>query len=259
MKDSKTFATIADIVIDSFKIFCGFKEEFENFKKEKKCNFKRIDKLEKDLYNLKNTTHFICREDISQKKEITEIDLYDLMISSIFHELLHLKEYIYILDKYEPSYLLLEKRFDDKKLDEFKKRFLEHSREIVGEARLGLPLKMQGINELVDDSLILLQQIIKINSFDSQLIRTLYVCREIIDRVYPNGGLEYLYNRIYKGGLVEGYFSVAESFIKSGFRQEAREIFQKILDLSSKLKEGEDNYKIKLDYVERARLELTNL
>ncbi|MFH1825427.1 MAG: hypothetical protein ABH873_09450 [Candidatus Firestonebacteria bacterium] len=258
-KEPKTFIAVTDIVLNSLKIFYVFNGEFENFKKEKKCDFGKIDKLEKDLYDLKNVTHSICRENIEEKKEIKEMDLYDLIMSSIFHEMLHLKEYIYILNKYEPSYLLLEKQFDGKRFDEFKKTFLKHSREIVGGAMLGLPLKMQGVSELVNDASSLLLQIIKINSFDTHLIRTLYVCRDIVDKVYPSGGLEYLYANIYGGGWIEGYFLVAESFTKSGFSQEAREIFQKIVKLSSKLNKGEDNYKTKLDYLERARLELKYL
>ena len=96
------------------------------------------------------------------------------------------------MDRYEPSYMLLEKRFEDKKLDDFKKDFLKHSREIVGEAKLGLPLKMQGVKELVDDAIPHLEQIIKKNSFDNQLIRTLYVSADLINNVYHEKGIEHL-------------------------------------------------------------------
>ena len=188
----KISAIHADMVIYSFKIFSIFREEFDNFKREKKCNFARMDKLEQDLYNLKNATHTMFRKNISENREVEEADLFDLIISSIFHEMLHLKEYIYILDRYEPSYMLLEKRFEDKKLDDFKKDFLKHSREIVGEAKLGLPLKMQGVKELVDDAIPHLEQIIKKNSFDNQLIRTLYVSADLINNVYHEKGIEHL-------------------------------------------------------------------
>lgn len=255
----RRFVAIADIVLGSYKIFGSFKKEFENFKKEKKSDFERINRLELDVYNLKNDTHYLFRDSIKNKKEATEADLYDLIVGSIFHEMLHLKEYIYILDKYEPSYLILEKRFEDKKIDDFKMNFLKRSREIVGEAKLGLPLKLQWINDLVDDALPHLEQIIKSNSFDSHLIRTLYVSSDILKNTYPNSGVDHLYDIIYDGGWIEGYFLVAESFVKSGFTSEAAQIFHKIIAKASVLSEKDSNYKLKHDYVERARIEIKNL
>lgn len=254
---SKQFLNVSSIVLDSYKIIKTFKEEYVNFRKEKKCNFNKIDKLEKELFVLKEYTHALFRAE--GEKEIEETDLYDSIISSIFHEMLHLKEYIYILEKYEPRYLLLEKKLENDKIDEFKKDFLKHSREIVGEAKLGLPLKMQGINEFINDALHHLEQVIKIYAFNSHLIRTLYVSADILNGIYPDKGLEHLYDIIYDGGRIEGYFLVAESFIKSGFTPEAKGILEKVLSSYSKLSLKENNYKLKQDYIERARTELQNL
>jgi len=146
---NKDFTSIAEIVINSLRVFSEFKAEYNSFRKVKKLDFGRIDRLEKELFDLKDATHALFRAETAVKKEIKETDLYDLIVSSIFHEMLHLKEYIYILDKYEPSFDLIEKRLEDKELEDFKKDFLRHSREMVGEAKLGLPLKIQGINEVV--------------------------------------------------------------------------------------------------------------
>lgn len=256
-KEKKKFITVSDLVLESLKMFKAFSEEFASFKKIKKCDFERIDKLEQDLYDLKNLAHYLFRENAATKEGIQETHLYDLIISSIFHEMLHLKEYIYILDRYEPQYLVLEKRFEDEEIDEFKKDFLRHSREMVGEAKLGLPLKMQGINELVKDALPHLSQIVKMNSFDSHLMRMLYVYSDIVDKLYVEG-IKVFYDGIYEGGWVEGFFLVAESFIKSGFHDEAREILQKIIDASS-MKDNSESSKIKKDYTERAKIEIKNL
>ena len=255
----KDYASIADIVVDSLRIFSEFKIEFESFKKEKKFNFGRIDTLEKELFVLKDATHALFRAESAEKKEIKETDLYDLIISSIFHEMLHLKEYIYILDKYEPSFSILEKKLEDRELEHFKKDFLRHSREMVGEAKLGLPLKVQGINELVDDAIMHLGQIIKVNSFNSHLLRSIYVSRNLVETIYGENGLEILYDLIYEGGWIEGYFLVAESFEKSGFYEETAEILVNIISRAEMLDKEHKQYKTHRDFIERSRLELKSL
>lgn len=255
----KDYASIADIVIDSLRIFSEFKTEYENFKIEKKCNFVRIDTLEKELFVLKDETHALFRAESAEKKEIKETDLYDLIVSSIFHEMLHLKEYIYILDKYEPSFNVLEKKLDDKGIEAFKKDFLRHSREMVGEAKLGLPLKIQGINELVNDAIMHLGQIIKVNSFNSHMLRSIYVSSNLVEKIYGKNGLEKLYDLIYEGGWIEGYFLVAESFEKSGFYDETAQILTGIVNRAEMLDKGHKKYKAHLDFVERSRLELQTL
>ena len=253
------FTSIAEIVVDSFRIFSAFKVEYANFRRDNKCNFYRIDRLEKDLFDLKEATHALFRLG-TEKKEIKETDLYDLIVSSIFHEMLHLKEYIYILDKYEPSFNRIEKRLEDlKNLEDFKKDFLRHSREMVGEAKLGLPLKIQGINEVVDDALKHLGQIIRSNSFDGQLIRSIYTSSDLIDIVYGENGIETLYTQIYEGGWIEGYFLVAESFEKSGFCEEAANILRKIINRAEQLDKAHPKFKVHRDFIERAKLDLKNL
>jgi len=252
----KRYTEVSDIVLSSLKVFKTFKQEFKDYKKTKKLSFENIDRLERDLYDLKNSTHSLFRANVSEKKEIEETDIFDLIVSSIFHEMLHLKEYIYIIEKYEPRYLVLEKKIGDKKeLDPSKRDFLRHSRETVGEAKLGMPLKLQGINELVDDALPHLARIIKMNSFDNRLVRALFVYSDYLDNLFPEGGIKKLYSEVYAGGWIEGYFLVAESFRKSGFGLEATTILKKIIEEGAVLKQE----KIVAEYIERARGELGNI
>jgi len=256
---NKDFTSIAEIVINSLRVFSEFKAEYNSFRKVKKLDFGRIDRLEKELFDLKDATHALFRAETAVKKEIKETDLYDLIVSSIFHEMLHLKEYIYILDKYEPSFDLIEKRLEDKELEDFKKDFLRHSREMVGEAKLGLPLKIQGINEVVEDAIKHLGQIIRHNSFDSHMLRSIFVSKKLVESIYGENGLEKLYDSIYEGGWVEGYFLVAESFTKSGFYNESADILRKVIARTDYLDKNHEQYKLHRDYIERARKELIGL
>ncbi|MCX5776904.1 MAG: hypothetical protein NTX32_04680 [Candidatus Firestonebacteria bacterium] len=258
-KSFKNFSNIASIVVDSFKVFSEFKAEYESFKKVKKCDFQSIAKMEKELFSLKEATHALVRAESGEKKEIRETDLYDLIVSSIFHELLHLKEYIYILDKYEPSFDLIEKKLEDRNIETFKKDFLRHSREMVGEAKLGLPLKIQGINQLVEDAVRHLVQIIKANSYDGRFIRSIYMSSELVEAVYGEKGLKTLYEAVYEGGFIEGCFLVAESFSKSGFYEEALNILERLTAGTELLDKENKQYKLQKDYLERAKKNISAL
>src|SRR3989339_375539 len=197
VKIKKDFTGIADIVINSLRIFSEFKAEYISFRKVKKLDFCRIDRLEKKM--------------------------------------------------------------EDKSLEDFKKDFLRHSREMVGEAKLGLPLKIQGINEIVEDAIKHLGQIIKVNSFDSHMLRSIFVSRELVESIYGANGLEKLYDSIYEGGWVEGYFLVAESFSKSGFYEEAATLLRKVIARTDYLDKNHKQYKLHRDYIDRARKDLLGL
>ncbi|MEI7904831.1 MAG: hypothetical protein WCI43_05390, partial [Candidatus Firestonebacteria bacterium] len=195
LADKNKYSEVSDVVLNSLKVFRGFKQEFKDYKKTKKLSFSRINRLERDLFDLKNATHSLFRVDGAKEKEIEETDIFDLIVSSIFHEMLHLKEYIYIIEKYEPRYLVLENKIGEKKeLEPAKRDFLRHSRSTVGEAKLGMPLKLQGINELVDDALPHLIRIIKLHSFDNRLVRALFVYGEYLEALFPDGGIKKLYS-----------------------------------------------------------------
>ncbi len=255
-KENKKYMETADIVLNSLKIFSTFKKEFESFKKVKKLSFEKINLLGRDLFDLKGETHRYFREYNPSRKKLEETDIFDLIVSSIFHEVLHLKEFIYVLEKYEPRYLVFEKKLGEKKnLDPANKDFLRHSRETVGEAKLGLPLKLQGVNELVNDALPHLASIIEDNAFDKHLIRTLFVYSDYIDYLFPQGGIKRFYNDIYEGGWIEGLFLVGESFSKSGFYEQAELIFKKILEEGG----SEKTDKITRDYLERSKEHLKTL
>jgi hypothetical protein len=247
---------LSSIVIDSYRCFGVYLEEFNRFKKQKKCSFEIIDRLEKDLFDLKNITHDFFRKKMEEKDVIEETDVYDLIVSSIFHEMLHLKEYIYILEKYEPHYTILENNWENVKLDTYKKNFLRHSREIVGEAKLGLPLKMQEIHGLVKDAIYQIEQIIRNNAIDNQMIRSIYFSSDIIDRIYPEGGIKHLHEIVYEGSWIEGYYLVAESLKRNGFIEEAKKILSNIIRDTVQLSEKDDKYQLKKNLIIRVKAEL---
>lgn len=199
-----------------------FDEEFESWESTGSFDFGVMDKLEEDLYHLKNRTHLSLRDGNELNSGfIQKADLFDLIIGSIFHEALHLKEYIYTLRSYAPRYNSFADRKKNRKLDVYTDDFLKHSMAIVNEAKTNLPKKAYEVKNLFEDALLLIEDIIKKYRSNSRVIRTLFTSSEILDRVYGENGLDALYSKIYRKGPAQGYLKVGASFMKDGFHEEA--------------------------------------
>lgn len=229
--DKEKHDKICDMVIGFYRIKSKFGKDFERYQKEGKFDFSAMDEMEKDLYSLKNETHSVFRYNVDET--IDREHLFDLVVSSIFHEALHLKEYIYTLQRYEPRYKTFAEKERYRKTDSFQDDFLKYSREIVGEARENLPKKAVEVRNLFWDALSLLEGVLKKHRTSRRLIRVLYLQRALLESVYGGNGLEDVYRIMYKGGCMEGYFRVGASFLKGGFYELAVKIFEEALDADS--------------------------
>ncbi len=219
---------ICDLVIGFFRIKKKFGEEFDHYEKSGKLNFRSLDELEKALYQLKNETHAVFRYDAEET--LHREHLFDLIIGSIFHEALHLKEYVYTLERYEPRYKLFAERQGRMRIDSRQDTFLQHSREILKEAEENLPKKAVEVTNLFKDALSLIEGVLRKYRAGRRLIRVLYLERELLNSIYGGNGLENVYRIMYKGGPMEGYFRVGASFLKDGFYELAVKTFEEALN-----------------------------
>lgn len=221
-------AEICEIITGFMKAKVRFNGEFESWESAGSFDSAVMDRLEEDLYHLKSRTHLALRDGKEQNSGfIQKADLFDLIIGSIFHEALHLKEYIYTLRSYAPRYNSFAGRKKNRKLDIYTDDFLKHSMAIVNEAKTNLPKKAYEVKNLFEDALLLIEDIIKKYRSNSRVIRTLFTSSEILDRVYGENGLEALYSKIYREGPAQGYLKVGASFMKDGFHKEAFNALEK--------------------------------
>lgn len=222
---------ICDLVIGFYSLKNKFGEEFACYEKSGKFNFSLFDELEKDLYRLKNRIHAVFR--YGEEETLDREYLFDLIIGSIFHEALHLKEYIYTLDSYGPRYRLLDQKERHMRTDSHQDDFIKYSREILTEAKENLPKKAIEVRNLFEDALSLLEGILRKYRGSRRLIRVLYLERELLTSIYGKNGLENVYTIMYKGGPMEGYFRVGASFLKNGFYELAVKTFEEALNRGS--------------------------
>ena len=217
---------ICDLATGFYRVKEKFEIAFEEYRKKGSFNFKAMDEMEKDLYHLKNEIHAVFR--YGEEKSLEREHLFDLIIGSIFHEALHVKEYIYTLESYAARYRLLEKK-RLRALETYQDEFIKYSKEIVEEAKKNLPRKTAEVKNLFEEALSLLENILRKYRSSRRIIRCLYLERELLDRVYGKNGLNHIYGIMYKGGPMEGYFRVGASFLKDGFYEPAVEAFQEAL------------------------------
>ncbi len=219
---------ICEILTGFLKAKVRFDDEFESWQSVGVFDFTIMDKLEEELYHLKNRTHRTLRDGEQENSGfIQKADLFDLIIGSIFHEALHLKEYIYTLRSYAPRYNSFAGRKKNSRLDVYTDGFLKHSMAIVNEAETNLPKKAYEVKNLFEDALLLLEDIIKKHRSNSRVIRTLFTSKGVLEKVYGKSGLDVLYSRIYKNGPPEGYLRVGTSFMKDGFQDAAFKALEK--------------------------------
>lgn len=246
---------IGSLILKFYGLMSDYLKEVNFYKKNKKYNFNRIDSITTKLYFLKNSIHEFFREKVYLKSsnKITEEDLFDLIIGSIFHEMLHLKEYVYTLESYKDRYDEFEREMEKRKITSYENDFLIHCRQIVDEAKLGLPEKTKELYDLYYSALYQIEGMLKKYRNNSSITRVLYINCNIIKEVYHKGGIEQLYDIIYKCGALSGYFIAGKHFEKQKFTQKAIEAFNKAIDKEKILVKGDKHLAGKLKIINEAK------
>ncbi len=226
---------ICEILSGFLRAKVKFEQAYRSWRETGHFDFKIMDILETELYNLKNKTHQALRNpEEGNSGFVQKADLFDLIVGSIFHETLHLKEYIYTLTSYAPRYRAYADRKKRERIDSYTDSFLKHSMAIVNEAKTHLPEKANEVKNLFDDALLLLENIIKKYRNNSRIIRTIFTSVDTVEKIYGENGLQTLYSRIYKNGPPEGYLRVGASFTKDGFHDFALEAFESAAETLNK-------------------------
>lgn len=242
-----------DITISFFRITADFRDEVTRYKNERKYNFDKIDELGQNLFRLKNAVHNTVDDKNNDLQNVDEIDLFDLIIGSIFHEMLHLKEFVYILQSYEPRYLAFAQQAGSRRLTGTEKDFIHHSLQIVDQAKLGLPEKTKELEDLFPDALHQLERVIRHYRDNDRLVRCLWLSRAVLGRVYGQGGLSRLYGLIFDQGAIEGYCRTGESFLKAGFNSEAVLAFDEAEAIVGKLSPEDPSYANRQELIEKIK------
>ena len=193
------------------------------------------------LWNLKNNSHVLFRDNISKQRFYENI--FDWTLGSIFHEGMKLKEDVYIIDVYRKwGDVFTESKNlpDDVNLAELREEYTT----IIEKTKESIAQEIDSLQYLFTKAMDQLKKIIIHNKNDGLLIRSLVEEKDQFDRVYGEGSLKSFFEGIYERGLIDAYLKVGKNYREGGWYPEALRMFTKALSLSPHNKEVKKEYEL---------------
>ena len=224
-----------------------FNDLYDHYKKSGHFAFKDLElwigteNNKGSLWNLKDSSHVLFRENISKQRFYENI--FDWTLGSIFHEGMKLKEDVYIMEIYRKwGNVFTESKNipDDVNLAEL----CEEYKTIIKRAQESIAQEIDSLRYLFTKAMDQLQKIIIQNKNDGLLIRFLVEAEDQFDRVYGEGSLKSFFESIYDRGLIDAYLKVGKNYREGGWYHEALRVLTRALRLSPQNKEIKKEYEL---------------
>jgi len=207
----------------------AFQKIFKKYK-EGRLRFSDIglwvdDKGQTLLYNLKEQSHSSFR--YKGKTPISRNEwVLDLVIGSIFHEAMKLRENIYQMEVYQPMYLQYKSRVGK---SEYEKDYLQQFERIVLKAKQGVVEGMEETRSLFQDATAQLIDLFKKDSKNRLLVRFLLENLPLLQKVYGSKKKREIFNLMFAKGLLDAYQFAGQSYLESKHYDLAASYFSKAL------------------------------
>ncbi len=206
---------ILEIVRGLFLSEIAFQEILERYKEGSLC-FSDIENWVDDkghslLYKLKEQCHSMFRyigTGPFHKKEW----LLDLVIGSIFHEAMKLRENIYQLEVYRPKYLQYKLKAGK---SAYEKDYLHQFERIISKAEQGLAEGMEETRSFFRDAMAQLIDLFKGNAKNPYLVRFLLEHESLLRKVYGTKGMMEIFDILFKRGLLDACALAGRSYLES--------------------------------------------
>ncbi len=210
----------------------AFQEVFKKYK-EGRLHFPDIgnwvdDKGQSLLYNLKEQCHFLFRS--GGKKPVGKNEwLLDLVIGSIFHEAMKLRENIYQMDIYRPKYLQYKLKVG--KIS-YEKDYLQHFERIILKAQQGVLDGIEETQSLFQDAMAQLIDFFKQTAKNPFLSRYLLEHQSLLRKVYGLKKTKEIFNLMFKKGYLDAYYLAGQSYLQSEHYDLSSLYFSKALKIN---------------------------
>lgn len=188
--------------------------------------------VELDLFNLKEECHLVFRpREQSAPSTATTGVLFDILIGSIFHEMMKVKENIYHLEVYAPMVERLTERARNGSIPQFERDFIRAYRRIERRARGSLRTDIQGIAEIFRDAADNLRTLLRENRHSSLLPRVLIENEDLVRQTYGENGLDETLSYMFDGDLAEAFLTAGRDFLEGGWYDKADAMFDRALSI----------------------------
>lgn len=181
------------------------------------------DRGQSPLYTLKEQSHSLFRNKGKETFRKNEW-LLDLVIGSIFHEAIKLRENIYQLEIYRPKYIKY--KLHAGKLA-YERNYSQQFERIISKAEQGVLLGISEMRSLFHDAMEQLIDLFKENYRNPYLVRFLLDHHSLFQKVYGTKRGKDIFGLIFKGGIQEAYALAGRSYLSSGHYDLSSRYFSK--------------------------------
>jgi hypothetical protein len=188
--------------------------------------------VEQDLFQLKEACHAIFRASgADEEPDVSSGALFDILVGSIFHQMMMVKENTYQIESYEPKYAAVRRAMKGPNPPENGEAFIREGKRLTDRARRALKQEMTTVVELFGEAATALRRALAENRDNPLLVRTLLDQEEVLDSVYGPRSLEKILSEMYDGRPANGYLVAAADLLEGGWFDRARTICQRALEL----------------------------
>jgi len=181
--------------------------------------------VEYTLFGMKEECHALFRDAGKPAAEaLYAEDLFDVLIGSVFHEMMKIKENCYILEHYGPTYrsiaTIAERRI---RVPVYERLFFRACKRIIERASTAIYEDIRAVEQLFDDATEHLLSILPRFANNGLVTRMLIESQQLVEMVYGEDGLDNVLKAMYDGRLANAHLHAASSYMAAGRLQEARE------------------------------------
>ena len=181
--------------------------------------------VERSLFGMKEECHALFRYAGKPAAEaLYAEDLFDVLIGSIFHEMMKIKENCYILEHYGPTYRsiaeIAERRI---RVPVYERLFFRACKRIIERASTAVYEDIRAAEQLFEDATEHLLSILPRFANNGLVTRMLIENQHLVEMVYGEDGLDHVLEAMYEGHRANAHVHAASSYMAAGRLQEARE------------------------------------
>jgi len=191
--------------------------------------FEEIDSFVQDqLFELKEDCHWLFRyREGGEEAKPTLAMLFDILVGSLFHQMMKVKENSYQVERYSPKYAALRAALQGPDAPERADTFLREGERIVARARRVLHREFSYAIELFNEATLVLRHVLIEHRDNPLLLRSLVENEKLLDAVYGQHSLERLFREMHEDRPAQGFILAATDFFEGGWYERARGLCQR--------------------------------
>ena len=183
--------------------------------------------VEEDLFELKEACHALFRNsETAGVAQIALSELFDILVGTLFHQMMMVKENTYQLECYAPRYAALRRALRGPDPPEHGDAFLREGDRLLQRARRALRQDLAHVVELFSEASVVLRRALAEKRDNPLLVRVLIAHKDAVEAVYGPHSLEKLLREMYDGRAASGYLKAAGDLFDGGWYDRAREYCQ---------------------------------